>query len=408
MKQKSLTRGVAVLAALAIVNTLPVHSLGQGREVIAHYTFDTEVAPGRDGWSVGGSEEIVRWLPKGTDGLRSNALAVVDESTGRYGAWVSQPIAIPGEARLAGRLEAVWEEAHSIDSNQMRVTFYFNDATGERLDALTWHASGTSAGWADRRFHRRSETLTLPHEAVSVQFSLVSGGPPATTGTYLLNSMTLRAPEGVSSIVREGDVHLVPIVTWDLDEQNFRSPYIPDEWERVGPPPHVAVWASDIRSSGQRSLALIDQDTRNGGQWVSRRFPLAPAPEELEFGFDIRCQDLVGTWAVALHFIRQPVDALNGQLIERVDGMLSQTSNGLRIRWVRVTEHGDQAFGTTLLDFADRNPRGFWEVSRRFPLPEDARSMRVSFRSGPDTEGTGLAWFDNPTINAVLPAEGGN
>lgn len=386
---------------------LPANVRGGDMKTIASFTFDEEVIIDRDGWLFGGNEEIPRWFPPGTDGLDVAVLAVIDESPTHYGAWTSQPIAIPDGARESGRLEATWEEAHRIEDGEMRITFYFDGGWEERLGTVNFSRSGTSSGWEERRFHERREVLSVPEGARTLRFSLVSGGPPTTTGSYLLDSMTIRGAKPKEEVILSSG-RLVPLATWDLDVPCPVFDETPVDWVRVGPRPYIPHWSSDIRSSGGRSLALIDQDTRNAGKWVSRRFPLVPGSAGVEFSFDIRAQDLVGNWAVSLHFIRQPMETLEGQMEERVDGVLRQSDEGLSIQWARVTEYGRMEAGRTELKFGDRNPRGFWEVNQRVSVPARARSMRVSFRSGPYPEGTGLAWLDNPAVHAVLAPASGN
>lgn len=398
---------VGILSAIAagtLAITLHAGASAAG-DVIASFDFEDEIQQGVDGWRTGGLADIAQWLPAGTDGWPEATLAVVDTHPDRWGAWVSTRIPLPEEAPLLGTLNLEWEEAYHVQTDRMRVTFDLFDADGESIGRTTWHNDGTSPGWAGHQFTPRSEELPVPPGAVSIQFSLVSGGPPEATGTYLLNQMTIRMPDNGSGIIDDGDNLLVPIATWDLDVPDHRWPEVPLNWDRIGPAPYVAVWNQHVASTGRRSLALIDHDPRNAGQWASRRFALAPASEELEFGFDIRTQGISGTWAASLHSIRQNVDQLNGQLLERIDALVREVEDGIEIDWVRVTESGNQPLDTTSHGYTERNPRGFWEIRRRFPVVQEAQSMRVSVRNAPDTTATGVLWFDTPSVHAVIPKD---
>lgn len=391
------------LFTLATLLSSHADSMGEGQEILADYTFSSEIVSGVDGWDSGGFAEIPRWHPAGMAGWPTATLAIVDEHPDRWGSWISPPVALPEVARVLGRVDVKWEIAHEVETDRIRLSFDLLDGEGERISRSNWLSTGTSAGWEDRTFEHFHEPLPVPLEATHIQFYLVGLAPAV--GTTLLNRVTILLPENDTEIIDDGDDRLVPIATWDLDAPDPRSPHVPLDWERVGPPPHVASWSPFISSSGNRSLALIDDDARNAGQWVSRRFPLSPLTPELEFSFDVRPQEISGTWAVAVHFIRQDITGLNGQLLERVDALLSEVDGGLRVDWVRATEDRDELFDTSFHAYTERNPRGFWKITRRVPVVQESRSMRISVRSGPDTSALGNLWLDNPALYAIIPPE---
>src|ERR1019366_3536258 len=123
----------------------------------------------------------------------SHALAQIDNDTGNYGSWYSNHQPLTNTAIAGSTLNIQWFELYSITNGEMRMVFTFFNAGGGSVGAgdINYTVNGNSAGWrgavAGSGFTKRDIALIVPAGAATIGVQLVSGGPGATTGIYMID-----------------------------------------------------------------------------------------------------------------------------------------------------------------------------------------------------------------------------
>src|SRR5439155_120898 len=167
-------------------------------------------------WNRGGSDTTICQVLTNNFASANHVLALVDPSSPtKFGEWYSD-VLLSGNASAGDVVNIQWFEMFNIANGEMRLTVRFLDALDNGPDNH-FVVSGQSAGWqgsiANSSFVKRDETLTVPVGAVKMRIALVSGGPEATTGVYLIDDLSVSV---VPSTVLAGN--FFPNPTFELGD----------------------------------------------------------------------------------------------------------------------------------------------------------------------------------------------
>src|SRR5207244_6716046 len=184
------------------------------------------------------------------------------------GEWYSD-VLLSGNASAGDVVNIQWFEMFNIANGEMRLTVRFLDALDNGPDNH-FVVSGQSAGWQgsieSSSFVKRNQSLTVPAGAVKMRCALVSGGPEATTGVYLIDDLSVaRAPRAA----------LLPGNFWlnstfetgsGLDQTNGA----PSNWNRGGSDTTICQVTTNNYTSSTHALALVDPSSPTKfGEWYS-------------------------------------------------------------------------------------------------------------------------------------------
>ncbi len=219
-------------------------------------------------WERGGSDPAVCVLSSENAVSPPHALAVQDNNPEGYGEW-SSTFSL-GAATAGGRLlNLQWFELFNISDGEMRLTLVFLGETNQVLGENHFVARGSSVGWkgavSGSTLTRRNEQVAVPLGARQLQVALVSGGPPATLGTMLIDNLSL-APEPSEPVVLFGNIWPNPgfELGTDLDQPNVGQP---QGWSRGGADGSIDQVLTSAFMSSTHSLAVVDTNTTAFGEW---------------------------------------------------------------------------------------------------------------------------------------------
>jgi hypothetical protein len=165
---------------------------------------DLNLATGTpDNWNRGGADGSILQVSTANSVSASHSLAVIKPVAGPYGEWYSD-VPIFGIAGFGDTVNLHWHEIYSIggfapgnpnDVGKMRVTVRFLDGFNNGPDNHM-EVSGNSAGWvstlADSSFSVRNVSLLVNQpDAVVMRIQLVSGGGDFTTGSYIIDDLSV-------------------------------------------------------------------------------------------------------------------------------------------------------------------------------------------------------------------------
>jgi hypothetical protein len=122
----------------------------------------------------------------------------VDNNATGYGEWYAN-LDLTGRASAGEVLNLQWFELYNVSADgEMRLSLLFWDPANTLLQQTHYVARGQSAGWAGdiacSSFGRRNEQVTVPNGATRLQLSVVSGGPPETTGLLVIDDFSFAKP----------------------------------------------------------------------------------------------------------------------------------------------------------------------------------------------------------------------
>jgi hypothetical protein len=307
----------------------------------------------------------------------SHALAVVDTDN-QYGEWYCD-VSLGGRAEAGDALDLRWSEVYDIIGSEMRVTLVFFGSGGGMVGAKHFVVRGQSEGFtgdlATSPFVLRNESIDVPEGAATLRISLVSGGSLETTGTLIIDAL---------SVARHPTPQLLPGNLWTNNPtfeegENLDQPTgTLTHWNRGGATPAICQILHSASLSPTHALAVVDTD--NGyGEWYSD-LPLAG--------------------------VAQAGDTLNLQWFELFD----VAGGEMRVTVLFL------AAGGGVLDarhFLARNQSAGWagivaaspfvKRAETVTVPEGAATFRVSLVSGGAAETTGVFVLDDFSMNKATP-----
>jgi hypothetical protein len=222
-------------------------------------------------WNRGGADTTIDQVITNNFTSSGHALAVIDanSSDSGYGEWYSD-VPLSGQANPGDALNIQWFEMYNLSGSEMRLSVLFFNGAGAQAGAPThFLTTGTnSPGWvssiADSTFTKRNGTLVVPSGAVKMRCSLVSGGSPATTGVMVIDDLSVNL---VPPTVLAGN--FFPNPTFELglqmDDPIFGAPS--GGWQRGGSASSIDQVTTSNSVSSAHSLALVDNDPANYGEW---------------------------------------------------------------------------------------------------------------------------------------------
>ncbi len=189
------------------------------------------------------------------------------------------------------------------------------------------------------------------------------------------------------------------IERWDMEKESAVHSGCPEGWEFAGPLPYQAVWATDIASGGTRSLKIDDHDSRSLGLWCTERTVLKGSPKQLELGFRLKAAEMTGKWKISISYYDVDVANNYSPLIYREDCLIETTENELLVRREAHDEKTSAQLESSVYPLSGADEHGFVRVTSRLPVPEKAKSYRISFMSGWEPEATGTVWLDDVNVS---------
>lgn len=133
----------------------------------------------------------------------THALGAIKPLAGPFDEWYSD-VSIAGLAGFGDTVSMRWNEMYNIGGGEMRVTVRFLDGGGfgpEHQFVVT----GNSAGWGgtveSSTFSVRNQQLLVDQPgAMTMRITLVSGGGDTTTGSYLIDDLSVATVPEPSTI----------------------------------------------------------------------------------------------------------------------------------------------------------------------------------------------------------------
>ncbi|HWY30695.1 MAG TPA: hypothetical protein VNX46_08085, partial [Candidatus Acidoferrum sp.] len=221
------------------------------------------------GWVANGNDTGICQVTTNAYSSPIHALALIDNDPSGYGEWDSDLI-LGTNAGPGNTLTVQWSELYSITNGPMRVTVLFFDSNSNQLSATDANSSGNSGGWAGQitgsTFSLRNEQVMIPHNAVRLRVALVSGGPQSATGVYVIDDLSVALVAWPASVQ---SYNFFPNPTFEsgvaLDNPTVGLPA--GGWQRGGSSAAIDQVLTNNSVSATHSLALVDNDTANYGEW---------------------------------------------------------------------------------------------------------------------------------------------
>ena len=328
------------------------------------------------GWQRGGNDAAVDIVTSANYTSSKRALAVVDNNNAGYGEWYAN-LDLTGRATGGEMLNLQWFELYNVSAGgSMRLSLLFWDPANTLLQQVHYVASGPSAGWkgdiACSSFTRRNEQIIVPDGATRLQVSLVSGGPRETTGTLVIDDLSIAKPPPPPMVL---PFNFWPNPTFELGAQ-LDNPLVglPDGgWGRGGSDSRICQVSHEKASSPTHGLAMVDNNASGYGEWyadVSLAGHAAPGDTvELQW---LEVFDTTGDMRVSILFFSEA----GGIVLQRHYVVKGQSAG-----WT-----GDLASSP----FVKRN--------QSLVVPAEAVRMRVSLVSGGGLDVTGTMIIDDFSV----------
>jgi hypothetical protein len=322
------------------------------------------------------------------------ALAVIDNETTQYGIWnadlpLSSSNAVPGNL-VNIQYSALW----SVTNGPMRLSVFFFDASSNQLSEADYNVTGNSSGWDGAidgsSFTVESNQVVVPADAARMRFSLASGGPELATGVMLIENLcaAVQVVPPIPSTVLVGNFFPNPTFEEgaDLDNPILGSPA--GGWNRGGSSPLIDQMTTNNWTSYDHSLALIDNDSNNYGQWYMS-FNL---PESVTNGdvVDIQWFWLYNVTNGPMRLTFTFLDATNNN-VGQTDFLTSQTN---------ATGTGGSS---TNWQGTEGPPSTFDMEFQRIQVPPGAAQLQVLPTSGGPSTTTGVMLIDDLSVRLSVP-----
>ncbi len=345
------------------------------------------------GWVANGNDTNICQVTTNAYSSPTHALALIDNDVNGYGEWDSDLIlgtnAGPGQT-----VTVQWSELYSVTNGPMRVTVLFFDANTNQLSETDANSSGNSSGWVGQitgsTFALRNEQVMIPHNAVRMRISLVSGGPQSATGTYVIDDLSVAVVAWPATVL---SYNFFPNPTFEsgvqLDNPTVGLPA--GGWQRGGSSAAIDQVLTNNFVSATHSLALLDNDAGNYGEWY----------------LFLNTAGLVGD-----------NDAVDVQWYQ----LYSVTNGNMRLSFAFLDGSGNTLWSQDFNTASTNSPgwtgnvstSPFQQISQRFAVPAGTAQLRVNFASGGASTVTGVMLIDDlsmrlslPVITGITPQSGG-
>ncbi len=335
------------------------------------------------GWVTNGSDTGICQVTTNAYSSPTHALALIDNDPSGYGEWDSDLI-LGTNAGPGNTLTIQWSELYSITNGPMRVTVLFFDSNSNQLSATDANSSGNSSGWAGQitgsTFNLRNEQVMIPHNAVRLRLSLVSGGPQLATGVYVIDDLSVALVAWPATVL---SYNFFPNPTFEsgvaLDNPTVGLPA--GGWQRGGSSAAIDQVLTNNYVSATHSLALVDNDAGNYGEWY----------------MFLNTVGLVGD-----------NDAVDVQWYQ----MYSVTNGSMRLSFAFLDSGNNTLWSQDFTTGTSTNSPGwtgnvatspFQQISQRFAVPVGTTQLRVNFASGGASTVTGIMLIDDLSMRLSLP-----
>jgi hypothetical protein len=265
------------------------------------------------------------------------------------------------------------------------VTVLFLGVNTNVLTATDNNSSGNSVGWAGQitgsTFNLRNEQVMIPHNASILRISLVSGGPQAATGVYVIDDLSVALVAYPATVL---SYNFFPNPTFEIGAQ-LDNPTVglpAGGWQRGGSSAVIDQVLTNNYVSATHSLALVDNDTANYGEWY----------------LFLNTAGLVGD-----------NDAVDVQWYQ----LYSVTNGSMRLSFAFLDGGGNTLWSQDFTTGTSTNSPGwtgnistspFQQQFQRFAVPAGTAQLRVNFASGGASTVTGVMLIDDLSMRLSLPA----
>jgi hypothetical protein len=337
------------------------------------------------GWNVyNGSTNFICQVTTNNYVSASHALAQIDNDTNGYGSWYSNQQPLTNTAIAGSTLNIQWFELYSITNGEMRMVFTFFNSGGGSVGAgdINYTVNGNSAGWqgavAGSGFTKRNIALIVPAGAAKIGVQLVSGGPGATTGIYMIDDLSMATPPAPPILAG----NFWPNSGFESGSNLNQTNGVPTGWVANGNDTGICQVTTNAYSSPTHALALIDNDTPTGyGEWDG----------DLKLGTNAGPGDTITVQWSELYAITNGPMRVTVLFLGVNTNVLTATDNnssGNSVGWA------GQITGST---FTLRN--------LQLMIPHNAVFLRIALVSGGPQSATGVYVIDDLSVaKAAYPA----
>jgi hypothetical protein len=322
------------------------------------------------------------------------ALAVIDNETNQYGEWdadlaLTSSNAVPGNL-INIQYSALW----NVTNGAMRLSVLFFDAGSNQLSEADYNVSGASSGWdgaiAGSSFTVESNQVLVPPGAVRMRFALVSGGPEAATGVFLIENLSaaVQFVPPIPSTVLVGNFFPNPTFEEGADLNNPTLAQPAGGWNRGGSSPVIDQVLTNNWTSYDHSLALVDNDTNNYGQWyMSFNLPGAVTNGDV--------LDLQWFWLY---------DVTNGQMRMTFTFLDTNNNNVGQTDFNTGLNNSDGSGGSSTNWLGTEGPPSTFDTEfQRIQVPMGATQLQVLPTSGGPSTTTGVMLVDDLSVRLSVP-----
>ena len=328
------------------------------------------------GWARGGNNPALCEVTSAVASSPTHALLVNDTDTQGYAEWYSN-FNIADLFTSGETLNLRWQEVYNVGGGEMRVTVLFWSANNTLLSQNHFVARGTSSGWngdlASSTFSPRLEPLVVPGGATRLQVSLVSGGALSVTGVMAVDDFSVTKPR--QPILLAGNFWINP--TFESGQNLDEPSGTPSGWNRGGSDALIDQVSQDNSQSTSHSLAVVDSDAANYGEWYAD---------------------------VGLGGRANPGDALNLQWFQVYDiagGEMRVSVLFLDGTDAVVGENHFPVTGQSAGWTGTLTASPMVKHNARVSVPETATKLRISLVSGGPAETTGVFLIDDLSVATV-------
>jgi hypothetical protein len=335
------------------------------------------------GWVTNGNDTGICQVTTNAYSSPIHALALIDNDPNGYGEWDSDLI-LGTNAGPGNTLTVQWSELYAITNGPMRVTVLFFDANTNQLSEIDANSSGNSSGWAGQitgsTFNLRNEQVMIPHNAVRMRISLVSGGPQSATGVYVIDDLSVALVAWPATVL---SYNFFPNPTFEsgvaLDNPTVGLPA--GGWQRGGSSASIDQVLTNNYVSATHSLALVDTDTANYGEWY----------------LFLNTAGLVSD-----------NDAVDVQWYQ----LYSVTNGSMRLSFAFLDVGNNTLWSEDFTTGTSTNSPGwtgnvatspFQQITQRFAVPPGTTQLRVNLASGGASTVTGVMLIDDLSMRRSLP-----
>ncbi len=219
------------------------------------------------GWQRGGSDPSIDLVVTNNSVSPTHALALLDADESNYGEWYLF-LDLSGLANEGDVVDLQWFQLYSLTNGNMRLSFSFLDASGNRLTGQDYGVSGQSAGWKDdlaaSTFERQFQRLIVPAGTTQLRVNFASGGSAAATGLMVIDDLSMRLGQLLITEIA-AQPNGVNLTWYSLADKTYTVLYA----DALSP---TAVWTPLVTglSSGGTTTAYLDTASHAAGRGFYR------------------------------------------------------------------------------------------------------------------------------------------